>query len=98
MVRSSAEAGARAHPAPRRPQFARCATCGCYLAPEARVDGRYCSPECAARFLRCTTCGRYYLATDGYSEEHCSRECGTRYSLQRSYGPARIDIRMEDLV
>jgi hypothetical protein len=98
MVRSTVESGSQEQPALKRPHFARCATCGRYLAPEARVDGRHCSPECAAKFLRCTTCGRYYPAAGGYSEEHCSRECATRYSLQRTYGPAQIDIRMEDLV
>jgi uncharacterized OB-fold protein len=78
--------------------FARCANCGRYVAPEDRVQGRYCSAPCADRYLRCTNCGRYYLSVDAYSEEHCSRVCATRYSLQRSYGPAQIDIRMEELV
>lgn len=98
MSTSTAESDTPEHLPTRRPQFARCSTCGCYLAPETRVGGRYCSPECAERFLRCTTCGRYYSTTGAFSEEHCSRECGARYSLQRSYGPAQIDIRMEDLV
>jgi len=82
----------------RHPPLVRCPTCGNYAARDSLSSGRYCSAACEAKFLRCTTCGAYYEATKGYSPEHCSRECRARYTMQRSYGPAQITIRMEDLV
>ena len=98
MAHTTAGTEAHEQATRRRPLFVRCPTCGRYITPEERLEGRYCSPECAERFHRCTTCGRYSPATSSYSEEHCSRECAARYSLQRSYSPAQIDIRMEELV
>jgi len=78
--------------------YLRCRTCGRYISAEERVQLRYCSEDCAELFQSCTTCGRYVPAKGAYSAEHCSRECAMRYSLQRSYGPAQLDIRMEELI
>ena len=82
----------------RRPAYTRCPTCGRYLTPEERAIGRFCSETCAQTYHRCTNCGRYYPQVDAYSPEHCSEACATRYSLRRSYGPAQIDIGVEELV
>ena len=98
MTHTPAQEENLGQPSRRRLHYARCTTCGRYVAPEERVEGRYCSSGCAARYRRCTNCGRYYLELEAYSEEHCSRDCAARYSLQRFYGPAQIDIRMEELV
>lgn len=98
MAHTTAAGEGHEHGTQRRPVFVRCSTCGRYLTPEERVEGRYCSPECTERYHRCTNCGRYTPSTSSYSEEYCSRECAVRYSLQRFYGPAQIDIRMEELV
>ena len=81
-----------------RSLYYRCPTCGRYITADERQVGRYCSAECAQTYLRCLTCGRYYPETDAYTQEHCSPACATQYSLRRTYGPAAIDIRMEELV
>jgi hypothetical protein len=98
MSRHTGEVTNRMHASTGRTLFVRCPVCGHYAAPEERSGGLYCSPACAEKFLRCTTCGRYYPAAGAASDEHCSSECAARYSLQRSYGPAQVDIRMEDLI
>jgi uncharacterized protein with PIN domain len=98
MMQTTAQTNIEQPSTHRRVVFVRCATCGRYLTPEERIEARYCSQECAERFHRCTTCGRYYPVADAYSEEQCSRECAARYSLLRSYGPAQIDIHMEELI
>jgi ribosomal protein S14 len=80
------------------PAYTRCSTCGRYLTPEDRVSSRFCSAACAETYRRCSNCGRHYAATAAYSEEHCSAACAKRYTMHRSYGPAHIDIAMEDLI